>query len=309
MKRVAGIDGGQTATAAAIVDERGVVLGRGLAGPSDHVGQAPDSDRAARAFRQALGQALAAAGLPAETELEAVAIGLSGYEGVWHGREPQFRARVVRYHHDAPAALAGAIAERPAGVVIAGTGSAGYAEGAHGETVRVGGYGYLFGDAGSGFAIARMALAEAMEAADRGLRSDLGNAALPYFDVPDLRTLAREVALDRIGRPQVAGFARVVLDAARLRDPAAAAIVEDAAAALTRLARALAEQLTPPAGPLPIAFVGGIASHPLVMSAVRAGLARAKRIAVVTPAHDAAIGAALLGFDAAGLARPEIVPA
>jgi hypothetical protein len=45
------------------------------------------------------------------------------------------------------------------------------------------------------------------------------------------------------------------------------------------------------------------------MSAVRAGLARAKRIAVVTPAHDAAIGAALLGFDAAGLARPEIVPA
>jgi N-acetylglucosamine kinase-like BadF-type ATPase len=220
-----------------------------------------------------------------------------------------FATRIVRYHHDAPAALAGAIAERPAGVVIAGTGSAAYAEGAKGETVRAGGYGYLFGDGGSAFAIARTALAEAMEAADRGVQTDLGDAALPYFDVPDLRTLARDVSLDRIGRPQIAGFARVVLDAARFNDPAAAAIVEDAAAAIARLARAIADQLAAPGRPMPIAFVGGVASHPLVMASIRAGLARATRITIVEPAHDAAIGAALLAFDAAGLPRPEITPA
>jgi N-acetylglucosamine kinase-like BadF-type ATPase len=309
VKRVAGIDGGQTSTVAAIVDERGVVLGRGSAGPSDHVGQAADSSRAARACTQALAQACAAAGLAADAPFEAVAIGLSGYEGAWHGREPVFAARTVRYVHDATAALAGAIADRPAGVVIAGTGSAAYAEGAKGESARAGGYGYLFGDGGGAFSIARTALAEAMEAADRGVRTDLGDAALPYFDVPDLRALARAVSLDQIARPQIAGFSRVVLDAARFGDPAAAAIVEDAAASIARLARAVAERLATAGQPMPVAFVGGIAEHPLVATAVRAGLARAARIAIVSPAHDAAVGAAFLAFDAAGLPRPAIVPA
>ncbi len=309
MKRVAGIDGGQTSTVAVIVDERGAVLGRGSAGPSDHVGQAADSSRAARACTQAVAQACTAAGLPADTEFEAVAIGLSGYEGAWHGREPVFAARVVRYFHDATAALAGAIAERPAGVVIAGTGSAAYGEGAKGETARAGGYGYLFGDGGGAFSIARTALAEAMETVDRGVRSDLGDAALAYFDVPDLRALSRAVSLDQIGRPQIAGFSRVVLDAARFGDAAAAAIVEDAAASIGRLARAIADRLAASGRPMPVAFVGGIAEHPLVAAAVRAGLARAARIAIVAPDHDAAIGAALLAFDAAGMPRPEIVAA
>ena len=309
MKLVAGIDGGQTSTAAVIVDERGAVRGRGSAGPSDHVGQAPGSDRAARACMQAVAQAVTAAGLPADTAFEAVGIGLSGYEGSWHGREPSFHASIVRYFHDAPAALAGAILERPAGVVIAGTGSAAYAEGSHGEIVRAGGYGYLFGDGGGAFALARTALAEAMEAADRGQRTDIGDAALPYFDVPDLHALARAVSLDQIKRPQVAGFARIVLDAARFGDQSAAALVEVAAASIARLARTIADRLATPDQPMPIAFVGGIAENPVVAAAVRAGLARAARIAIVSPDHDAAIGAAFLAFDAAGLPRPQIVPA
>jgi N-acetylglucosamine kinase-like BadF-type ATPase len=303
---VAGIDGGQTSTAAAIVDADGVVVGCGTAGPSDHIGQPADSDRAARACERALAGALASARLPADTPLEAVVVGLSGYEGAWHGVEPRFATGVVRYVHDAPVALAGAIGTRPAGIVIGGTGSAGYAEGPAGEVVRVGGYGHLFGDAGSAFAVARAALAEAMETEDRGSLTDLGAAALAFFDVSDLRAFVRAVALAEIGRPQVAAFARVVLDAARLGDAAAAAIVEDAAAALGRLARALADRIAAP-GPLPIAFVGGIAQHPLVTAALRVSLAKATRIEIVAPAHEPVIGAALLAFDAAGLARPEIV--
>jgi len=309
MKLVAGIDGGQSSTIAVVVDDDGIVRGRGTAGPSDHVGEPADSDRAAVACGRALAQALRAAGLPAESELAAVVVGLSGFEGSWHGREPAFAAPVVRYLHDAPIALAGAIPGRPAGVVIAGTGSAAYAESASGEAVRAGGYGYLFGDAGSGFAIARAALAEAMEAADRGIPSDLGEAALAYFDLPDLRAFVRATSLGAIGRPQVAGFARVVLDAARLGDGGAAAIVEEAAAALAALARTIAVRIDADE-PLPVAFVGGIAQHPLIAGAVRANLARAARVVVVEAEHEPAVGAALLAFDAAGLPRPAIaVPA
>jgi len=305
VKLVAGIDGGQTATVAVVVGDDGTVLGRGSAGPSDHVGQPAGSDRAARACARAVTQALAAAGLPAETAFAAVVAGVSGFEGEWHGREPVFASPIVRYVHDAPIALAGAIGARPAGVVIAGTGSAAYAEGAAGEIVRAGGFGYLFGDAGSAFAIARAALAEAMEGDDRAVPTDLGAAALAFFDVPDLRAFVRAVALGRIDRPHVAGFARVVLDAARLGDGAAAAIVEEAAAALARLARTIAARVGDEAA-LPVAFVGGIAEHPLVAAAIRANLARAPHVQVVAAEHEPAIGAALLAFDAAGVERPAI---
>ncbi len=202
----AGIDGGQSSTIAVVLDARGTVLGRGTAGPSDHVDEPKNTQRAAQACESALAAALAAANLPPDTEPAAVVIGLSGYEGDWYGREPVFGQAIVRYKHDSVIALAGAIRERPAAVVIAGTGSVAYGESAQRDPVRAGGFGYLFGDEGSSFAIARTALAAAMRLSDRGVLTDLGLAALAFFDCPDLRALARAVALREIGRPQVASF-------------------------------------------------------------------------------------------------------
>jgi N-acetylglucosamine kinase-like BadF-type ATPase len=309
VKFVAGIDGGQSSTIAVVVDDDGVVRGRGSGGPSDHVGQAPDSPRAALACEHALRRALAAAQLPAETPLAAVVIGLSGYEGSWHGRPPAFMAERVRYVHDAPIALAGAIARRPAGVVIAGTGSAGYGEDPSGRAVRAGGYGYLFGDAGSGFAIARSALAAAMTAADRGVTTDLATAALAFFDVPDLRAFVRAVSLHQIDRPQIAGFARVVADAARLGDSEARTIVDQAAAALAGLAHTIADRLTTiSGGAVPVALVGGLAASPLIEEAVRSHVGPTSAATIVAAAHEPAIGAAFLAFDDANLPRPRIQP-
>ena len=307
VKIVAGIDGGQSSTVAVVVDADGVVRGRGTAGPSDHVDQAPDSRRAALACESALRRALTAGGLVPETALAAVVVGMSGYEGQWHGREPAFATQRVRYVHDAPVALAGAVERRPAGVVIAGTGSIGYGENAAGEVVRAGGYGYLFGDAGSAFAIARAALAAAMVGADRGRPTDLGAAALAFFDVPDLRAFVRAVSLHQIDRPNVAGFARVVLDAARLGDRGAQTLVEEAAAALADLAAAVAGRLaTRGNGAVPIALVGGVAENAAINAAVRAHLGATSAATVVAPAYEPAVGAALLAFDAADLARPAI---
>jgi N-acetylglucosamine kinase-like BadF-type ATPase len=305
---VAGIDGGQSSTIAVILDARGELLGRGTAGPSDHVDEPPDSRRAADACEGALAAALRAARLPADAELAAVVAGLSGYEGEWHGRPPAFRSARVRVVHDAVIALAGAIRERPGVVVIAGTGSVAYGESAHGEPFRAGGFGYLFGDEGSSFAIARTALAAAMRLTDRGVLTDLGAAALAYFDVRDLRALARSVSLRRISRPQVAGFARVVLDAARLGDPEARAIVDDAAAALTGLAQLIVEQLGgPDLPPVPVACVGGALENASFRADVEQRIRSATPLArVVEPRSEPVVGAALLAYDAAAIARPPI---
>ncbi|HEY5349706.1 MAG TPA: BadF/BadG/BcrA/BcrD ATPase family protein [Candidatus Lustribacter sp.] len=301
----AGIDGGQSSTVAVLLDARGTLLGRGTAGPSDHVDEPATTQRAAEACEAAVAAALAAAGLPPGTALTACVVGLSGYEGRWYGREPAFGAATVRYEHDAVIALAGAIRERPAAVVIAGTGSAGYGEPARGAPIRAGGFGYLFGDEGSSFAIARMALADAMRSTDRDVLTDLGSAALAFFGCPDLRALARAVALREIGRPRVAAFARVVFDAARLGDPAAAAIVADAAAALAGLAQLVVERLGAGTAAVPTAFVGGAMENAELRGAASRRLEAATPLArVVAPAFEPAVGAAFLAFDAAGIARP-----
>jgi N-acetylglucosamine kinase-like BadF-type ATPase len=301
-----GIDGGQSSTIAVVLDERGTVRGRGTAGPSDHVDEPVTSERAAQACESAVAAALGAAGLPAGTALAAVVVGLSGYEGDWHGREPSFGSAVVRYKHDTVIALAGAIRDRPAAVVIAGTGSVAYGESGVREPVRAGGFGYLFGDEGSGYAIARTALAGAMRMTDRGVLTDLGSAALAFFDYPDLRALARAVSLRRISRPQLAGFSRVVLDAARLGDPEAAAILDHAAAALAGLAQLVVEQLGSADSPaVPVAFVGGAVENAELRIAATRRLESATPLArVVSPAFEPAIGAAFLAFDAAGAVRP-----
>jgi N-acetylglucosamine kinase-like BadF-type ATPase len=306
MRYVVGIDGGQSSTEAVIVDERGRVLAHGIAGPADHVDELPGSKKCAVACSLAVARALERAGLPAGTSFEAVHVGLSGYDGDFDGAHPAFPARSVRLQHDAPIALAGAVSVRPAVVVIAGTGSVAYGEDRAGTPVRVGGWGYLFGDEGSAYAIARDALAHAMREDDRGVRSALGDAALAFFDRTTLRELATHALLGRISRGELASFARLVHDAARLGDGAAARIVDDAAGALAELAAVAIDRLDLRGASLPVALTGGAFANDAFVANVRDRLAGLAPDAVVVRArHDPAIGAALLAFADAGIPVPQ----
>ena len=306
MRLVAGIDGGQTSTTAVVIDEGGVVRGRGYAGPADHVDEPVGSRKCADACTTALMRALDQAALPRETTLEAVHVGLSGYDDEFDGLRPAFAARVVRLQHDAPIALAGAVQARPAIVVIAGTGSVAYGEDVDRASVRVGGWGYLFGDEGSAFAIARDALAHAMAEDDHAQRSPLGVAALAYFDRNDLRELATAALLGRIPRGELASFARVVLDAARLGDHDASAIVAEAASALAALATVAIARLHCSERPVPVAFAGGAFLNDAFLARTRERLgALSPNALAVTPRYEPAIGAALLAFADAELPVPE----
>ena len=305
---VAGIDGGQSSTTAVVVDERGRVRGRGTAGPAAHVDEPRGSRRCADACSAALARALEAAALRADTRLDAVHVGLSGFDDAFDGVRPAFAARTVRVGHDAPIALAGAVTARPAVVVIAGTGSVAYGEDEAGEFARAGGWGYIFGDAGSAFAVARDALAHAMAEEDRGARSPLGDAALAFFDRTELRALATAAVQGRIARAEIAAFAQVVHDAARLGDADASAIVDRGADALGSLAAMAIARLRATDRRVTVALSGGAFRSERFAQRVRERLgALAPNAAVVRPRYEPAIGAALLAFADAGLAPPDAV--
>lgn len=292
MRFFAGIDGGQTATSAVLADETGRVLSSGSAGPADEVHQSPESTRLRDALCGALRDALANCGLDPQTLFTAVVAGVSGYEGRVYGAPPDLPANSTLLVHDAVAAHAGAFTGEPGVIVIAGTGSVSYGRNARGAEITAGGWGYLFGDEGSGFWLARMMVKRAMYAEDAGEDDPLRGPMLQHFEQPSLRALARAFYAGEIDRANLAGFAVRVL-----ADPEAGEIVPQV---LASLAATVARRLDLPEGP--VALTGGLAADAALRERFAVRLAELLPGAhVQSPRLDPARGALLLALRSAGI--------
>jgi N-acetylglucosamine kinase-like BadF-type ATPase len=271
----AGIDGGQSGTTAAIGDGTRV-LARGASGPADEIGVAADSTRLRDALEDALAAALAAANLPPESRFEAIVAGVSGYEGRVYGMPPRLPVQKFLLTHDAPIAHAGALGGRPGVVVVAGTGSVAYAVARDGRTRMRGGWGYLFGDEGSAFWIARTSLQRAIADEARA------QAALQYFGVASLRELVRAFYSGAITRDRFASFAPVAL--------ADDDVAQAAAGELAALAASAAIER-----PCSVAFTGGLLRDASFARRVHdATRSMLPDCALVEPVADPAEGALIL---------------
>jgi len=294
----AGIDGGQSSTVAVIGDESGRVLARGTAGPADEVAQGPQSTRLRDALHEAIADALAHAHLPEDSHFASVLAGVSGYDGKVYGARPDLRADRFSLVHDTVIAHAGALDGKPGIIVIAGTGSVAYARDAAGGTALVGGWGYLFGDEGSAFWLARDAIADAMRESDAGEDSELQPLILAHFSQPSLRALVRAFYAGDISRAALAALAPVLIAHAEAGNERAAQYVRDGAASLVLLAKHAAERVNMHAPD--IAFLGGLLRNATFSAAVDRWmhelLADAHR---KPPVRDAAEGALLLAYRSA----------
>jgi N-acetylglucosamine kinase-like BadF-type ATPase len=291
----AGIDGGQSSTVAVIGDETGRVLARGRSGPADEVAQGPESTRLRDALGGALADALQSAGLPARTRFAAIVAGVSGYDGKVYGRTPDLPCDAFTIVHDTAIAHAGALGGKAGVIVIAGTGSVAFAKNESGQTALAGGWGYLFGDEGSAFWLARDAISDAMRDADAGETNELQSVILEHFTRPTLRTLVRAFYAGEISRGDLASFARTIVRLAAQGHERASQYVHDAAAALVLNAKHAADRTSMRAPD--VAFLGGLMQDALLNEHVDRWmhelLPDAHRVA---PQRDAAEGALLLAY-------------
>jgi len=165
-----GFDGGGTKTDCVLMDESGAILGRSQSGPSNplRVG----FGAAMGAVRDAAKQAIAQAGVPADSAIAALCAGMAGagpsesaekMRALFAAEFPQSKIQICT---DLDVALAAA-GEGPAMVLLAGTGSFAVGRNAAGETARAGGYGSQIGDEGSAYDIGRRAVLTAMHENDR----------------------------------------------------------------------------------------------------------------------------------------------
>jgi N-acetylglucosamine kinase-like BadF-type ATPase len=184
-------------------------------------------------------------------------------------------AESLEFVHDALPILAAGTSAGWGIALIAGTGSFAFGRNAAGRSARCGGWGYLFGDEGSGYAIGLAGLRAVSHAADgRGPPTTLLAALLQRLKVAQPLDLIPAVYRSATDRSAIASLAEVVLDAAAAGDVAAQKIVGDAVGELAEMVAALAETLELSLAPFPLALGGGVLLHSQLLRArVRESLA------------------------------------
>mgnify|MGYP001570937294 CR=1 FL=1 len=308
MKYFLGIDGGQSHTTALIADGSGRILGRGDAGASNHTREPGGRERLITAVTKSVGEALADAGL-GDSVPGAVATGcrFAGAHLAMTG-EPEDKIEIINellradhlvVGHDAPGALAGAMAGGEGVIVLAGTGSVACGETRDGRFARIGGHGYMFGDEGSAFAIASDALGLALAFEDRGNPGALNKELLAHFKRPNLKAIAEDFYAGQLSRDRLAAFAARVSKLANRKDAAAVEILDVAGEALAEMAIACANKLGLQAGM--ISFGGGVFKTPVVLQVfAEIVLAELPDAEIVMPRFGPEVGALLLAYRQAG---------
>lgn len=159
----------------------------------------------------------------------------------------------------ASAGRKGAQAKQPAArvLVLSGTGSCCFGRAADGTTVRVGGWGHILGDKGSGYDIGLSALQAVVRAYDvQGRWPRLGQRflrALALNEPEDLVPWAQQAA-----KKDVAALAVEVFDAWAGADPIADQVLRAAAERLAQDGAACARRLTQPGAPVQFVFAGSV---------------------------------------------------
>jgi N-acetylglucosamine kinase-like BadF-type ATPase len=166
--------------------------------------------------------------------------------------------------HDALPLLAAGTPEGHGIALVSGTGSFAFGHDAAGRTARAGGWGYLFGDEGSGYDLVRSGLRAVSLAVDgRGPATQLEQGFLTALGVATPSEMLRHVYARADDRLWIASLAPVVLSAHSAGDTVAAALVDAAADQLSGLVSAVASRLG--LDEYPLALAGGLLAHSSVL--------------------------------------------
>lgn len=260
MDYILGVDGGGTKTLALLGNLDGNVLARGVSGPSNY--NAVGFDAACLALASAI--TMACKDYPGK--IAALCLGLAGagrkedIERFENWAVNKFPKTLVKVVNDAELLLAAGAPSGPALALICGTGSIVYGRRVTGELIRAGGWGYLFGDEGSGYAIGVAALRAVMQAYDeRGPETLLSELVLERYSLNTPPELIQTIYSAESPRSVVATLSDLVEQAAGWGDSVALAILEESSRELARTIAAIYPKLE--ASSVPLVITGGTISY------------------------------------------------
>ena len=255
-----GIDGGGSRTTAALFSGDGTFLCEASAGSINHYSNPLSVVRDNLA--QLLREVRRKSGI---FQFKSVFIGSSALNGradeadVCRLTDGIVQADVIGMDSDLFIALEAMCREGVCAAAICGTGSMAVARNADGQILHKGGYGYLLGDEGSGYAIALEAVRRAVRSADgSGEKTALEEAVRAFFQVQNTDELIERFYDPPIRRQDVAAFLPQVNACATEGDACAIRILETQADDFARTVRALLGMLP---DDCPLGLWGGVFCH------------------------------------------------
>ena len=289
---IIGIDGGGTATRLEMRDTEGRFLSRKTFGPFNITGIGKD------AFLERLHEIFCYCG--DLTKCASLCIGGAGVSQKETDELLNSKLRAAGFSGvltlcgDCEIALRGAMSG-PGCILIVGTGSIVYGKNEIGENMRVGGYGHLIDDRGSGYALGRDALAHTAQTLDGCFPSNsLADAILQYLGTNDSAGIVNFVYSAETGKDDIAALAPVVLRMADSGDQFAVEILRKNSDDLALMSRVLIRRLNLHVPR--IAAAGGLLANENIYR--RMVVKKLSAFAeVIDPEHDALYGAVTLAWE------------
>lgn len=230
---VLGIDGGGTKTAAVVTDENGTVYIKAEAGRSNPNTLSKDE------FELVMGNLFRQLRSLDDVVFSQIRVCFAGMAGV---RESNRKSEVeqllskflppgtaIFIENDAVNALYSGTLGKPGIVQISGTGSITIGMDETGKIERVGGWGYLFDDVGSGFDLANHALKAVFREYDgRGESTALTHRLLESFKVRTVPDLIEKIYTGEHPRSIISPLSKLVVETAQSGDSVAQTIIDRA---------------------------------------------------------------------------------
>ncbi|SFE48879.1 BadF-type ATPase [Lentibacillus persicus] len=263
MTYIAGIDGGGTKTTAVITTADGKFAAKASAGPVNP--NVVKQDELYETF-SGLMHDLSQQDRMAFNQLTSLFAGISGagnnkavqmLTGLLKELIPE-KTR-VRVEPDTVNALYSGTLGEPGIVQIAGTGSITFGINAEGRRDRTGGWGYLFGDEGSGYDIGKAGITAALKAFDgRGRDTVLFDMVCSHFQIADPYNLIQYIYSLPSPKSAISPVAKLVFEAYKQQDTVAAKIMRDAATEVMTSIQTLKAKLYQPDEKVNAVLCGGI---------------------------------------------------
>ncbi|MFB4167756.1 N-acetylglucosamine kinase [Virgibacillus sp. JSM 102003] len=270
MEYVAGIDGGGTKTKAVIADMDGIIVAETTAGPTN-----PNVMSRENLIQtlEMMFKDLKAQFPEAFEHISGLFAGISGVgnaaakadlEGILEQMVPI--GVPVCVEADTVNALYSGTYGEPGIVQISGTGSITYGMNHQSERDRVGGWGYLFGDEGSGYDIGRQGIIAALKASDgRGKKTNLLEMICTSFAVTHPYDLIQRIYASPTPKSEISPVSKLVFEAYKQNDLVAKEIIANTMSDLSISIRTLYGKLFKPDEEVKVVLCGGVFSDEEVL--------------------------------------------
>lgn len=235
MNYVLAVEGGGTKTNSVIADENGNIIAKSTTGPSNFL--IVGFEKACENIIQGLQDCINNSKIN-NSDLKVAMLGLTGagrkldqdnmrkaFKDYSVSKGFTFNSIIV--DSDARISLEAAFPNKPGMILISGTGSIMFGKDGQGNLYRVGGWGRILGDEGSGFYIGKKGLISSIKQIDgRGEKTLLFDLISEKYNLNSLETIIKSIYTDNF---DIAKIAPLVFEAAEKDDKIAKEILNEAA--------------------------------------------------------------------------------